>query len=635
MKNRYVFFKLFFMLFALLINGCSCEQDVTDVKSTLLADPSEIDFGKVEIFQTKELTITVTTEGGRDVELGEIELKTDAPDGVFLIEKVTEGVDSFNTLKPGKKRQIKVFFSPVDTVTYNGTLLIQSDANNPENGTVEIPMTGEGVLPDLHFEPWVLDFGQVKVGEEKSLTTEIVNSGSQVYVLDFAEITSGISVFSMSSSIKRGDTIEPGGRYEVVVTFKPIQNINYNGSIEFKATDPSAGVAHLSLMGEGTSPCIQLEPSGGTFFGYTEPNQPEDVTILVKNGCNGELSVDSLSIEDDTESHFSIIDAPGTPFTIPPYDQNDPYQSQTEVVLRYDGVGDQGCDEASLKILSNDPVNGELIYNLLGCKGVPPDEPDIHVTPDEYNFGVVIRGEDKSADFIIRNLGGQPLIIQSIEIVGAGELSTDGLDPQDMTIPQDPSVTRTVTVTTHCALPKTVTANLEIKSNDPDESTLDVPITLVCYPSDVGLIHLELVWDKDNTDMDLHFVSPGGKFCDLMGGSDCYYCNKHPDWGLSGEYADDPFLDRDDTDGFGPENMNLNTSPYSGEYTVMVHYYNDKGMGPANATVKLYFYDQLQKVITRTLTHKQLWKVMTISLPEQSVEVVDQIVGMRDCGCSN
>jgi len=66
--------------------------------------------------------------------------------------------------------------------------------------------------------------------------------------------------------------------------------------------------------------------------------------------------------------------------------------------------------------------------------------------------------------------------------------------------------------------------------------------------------------------MDLHFVRPGGMPF-AFDGSDCYFARMAPDWGRAGDTTDNPFLDRDDTNGPGPENINL-SSAAPGDYQV-------------------------------------------------------------------
>src|SRR3970282_1412005 len=71
-------------------------------------------------------------------------------------------------------------------------------------------------------------------------------------------------------------------------------------------------------------------------------------------------------------------------------------------------------------------------------------------------------------------------------------------------------------------------------------------------------MHVSLVWDQAKTDLDIHLVSEGEGASSSVEPFDCYFQNTDPDWGVAGESADDPWIDLDDVDGFGPENVNLN-----------------------------------------------------------------------------
>lgn len=138
-------------------------------------------------------------------------------------------------------------------------------------------------------------------------------------------------------------------------------------------------------------------------------------------------------------------------------------------------------------------------------------------------------------------------------------------------------------------------------------------------------IHVALTWDTDETDLDLHFVSvnDGGTFGTPP--FDCFYRNPNPDWGVPGVTADDPSLDIDAVAGFGPENINLH-EPIDGQaYRVLVRYYDDRGRGATNATVRIYITGQLKFEGIRALDRTGAgWEVATIHWPEGLVEPIDQ-----------
>ena len=92
----------------------------------------------------------------------------------------------------------------------------------------------------------------------------------------------------------------------------------------------------------------------------------------------------------------------------------------------------------------------------------------------------------------------------------------------------------------------------------------------------------------DSTDVDFHLLHPRAMrwFDDAY---DCYYANC-TGAGLSWDAAgndDDPRLDLDQTDGFGPENINIDLPP-AATYRVGVHFFSDDGMGPAQVYVNVY-----------------------------------------------
>ncbi len=99
-------------------------------------------------------------------------------------------------------------------------------------------------------------------------------------------------------------------------------------------------------------------------------------------------------------------------------------------------------------------------------------------------------------------------------------------------------------------------------------------------------LRVEIIWNTDATDMDTHLLDPTAMHW-FNNQDDCYYANCVVDratleWGAPGP-DDNPRLDIDDTDGFGPENINI-TSPQPGVYRVGVHAYR----GNASVTVSLY-----------------------------------------------
>ena len=163
------------------------------------------------------------------------------------------------------------------------------------------------------------------------------------------------------------------------------------------------------------------------------------------------------------------------------------------------------------------------------------------------------------------------------------------------------------------------------------------------------VIHVELLWDTpadpDQTDegpeagadLDLHFIQPctpppntpdrdgdGEPDPYFIEGCDCFWFSPSPGWGSSGGTIDhEPSLDRDDTDGAGPENVNLLYPEDGATYAVAVHYFDDHGFGDSYATVRVYIHSVLAfQAEGVQLTQHDLWEVATIAWPSGAVSPI-------------
>jgi hypothetical protein len=151
---------------------------------------------------------------------------------------------------------------------------------------------------------------------------------------------------------------------------------------------------------------------------------------------------------------------------------------------------------------------------------------------------------------------------------------------------------------------------LEVRTTDPRTPVVTVPLTATTEPPPVTAtdISLTMTWGSTPADIDLHLIAPGGTLFDAP--LDNCFCNPNPDWGVVGQPQDDPFLDRDDVVGPGPENINL-TQAASGDYTVVVHSFVDTN--PSNdVTVVVNLGGTRVATVTRAITNNQRWTVGTI-----------------------
>ncbi len=162
----------------------------------------------------------------------------------------------------------------------------------------------------------------------------------------------------------------------------------------------------------------------------------------------------------------------------------------------------------------------------------------------------------------------------------------------------------------------TVTNDSNIESGDTETAR----VVIRAIPSE--LLHVQLVWDHPSNDQDLHLVhvSAGGKYC--SSNLDCYFANcklsyNNVQWFATHQpgLGPNPSLDRDDTNGIGPENINIE-EPQPGTYRTFVHYYPGFGGGaaPTQNTLRIYLNGTLAFEESRVLTaQEQVWAVADVT----------------------
>jgi uncharacterized protein YfaP (DUF2135 family) len=111
-------------------------------------------------------------------------------------------------------------------------------------------------------------------------------------------------------------------------------------------------------------------------------------------------------------------------------------------------------------------------------------------------------------------------------------------------------------------------------------------------------LHVQLTWDRPDNDIDLHLARNGTNWCS---NDDCYYAGRTRNWG--GGNAN-PSLDIDDLEGFGPENITIE-SPADGNYTVGVGMYTFDSN--ATVTVKIFIGGQLEYEGFQSMGNGAIW----------------------------
>jgi hypothetical protein len=142
------------------------------------------------------------------------------------------------------------------------------------------------------------------------------------------------------------------------------------------------------------------------------------------------------------------------------------------------------------------------------------------------------------------------------------------------------------------------------------------PDTVVIEAVPDKRFYVQLTWNAAS-DQDLHVVRDGFGLFENPG--DCAFCNRNPSWYATGP-LDDPSLDIDDIDGYGPETTTIESPGPSALFHVKVHYYGVGGAAScggscpnSRATLDFYVDGVLVHSMQRTmLEDDDLWHAATV-----------------------
>jgi len=176
-------------------------------------------------------------------------------------------------------------------------------------------------------------------------------------------------------------------------------------------------------------------------------------------------------------------------------------------------------------------------------------------------------------------------------------------------------------------------------SHDVWDATPD-RVTVTAEPSQE--FYVQLTWDT-TADLDLHLLDGTGALYEIPG--DANWCNPVPEWSGPG-LADDPSLEWDETQGYGPETIVMEL-PAAGAYPIKVVYYgqqspdgvpapfcSDSPCPVTLATVRVFHNGVEQARMAHALTRaNQVWHVGNVTWPGATIVPTDTLGTTQEIGC--
>ena len=210
------------LLFTVVIVFSACKKD-TKTKYDITFSPSELDYGKMELGQSKTETITIENgEGSSGMYVGILE--------VMDTQGYTIEGENKISLDKGASQEIKLTFKPTILKTYQGRFTV-IDESRELDFFYEMPINGAGVGPvRFSTNETMLSFGLVKDDSPKTMDLAIQNSSTSGFPLNIT-ISKIIGDYFISDN-QTDYTVDIGSSLTLKVTYSPISLMS-NGSLEF------------------------------------------------------------------------------------------------------------------------------------------------------------------------------------------------------------------------------------------------------------------------------------------------------------------------------------------------------------------------------------------------------------------
>jgi hypothetical protein len=612
-----------------LLSFVACDEGVGAASRPVLVIQEVVTFPAAQVGQVQEQSVRISNGGDGVLEVFSFDV--DGPPGVFEVDGL-EGL----TLEPQEDSFLTFRYTAVTAEQVTGRLEIDSngDAQSEDSDITVVRINSTEPLATLVVSPSPVDFGRVAAGTTGTRDVSLINLGNipmsitEVFPLD----PSGEFTVDAADLAELPFALAPNETWVVTVNYAPL-NDNRDQTpmeVEYRVDgDNRPRKEEVILQANGAAPCIAVTHEEGFSFGPSLLNQTRTELFTITNCSTGDnaqdLDISSLGLlataEQASAPSFGLANAPALPLLLPP-------AGFATFDVTYTPTTLDVSERAWLEIVSNDTVKSPLVIEITGIGS---------------NNACPIA----TARCSVRGVDGLPSdavevdLLETIECTSDGTVDPDGgaivsytwtlVRPESSATSLDSTNGPTTSFFVDAAGEYTVSLN--VLDGAGSEACSIPTVNIIAKPGED--IAVEMFWDTPGdsdqtdegigrgTDVDLHFLHVG-RGCWNAIPWDCHWRNKQPEWGVPGTITDNPGLDLDDTDGAGPENVNLN-NPETATYRVGAEYYDDHGYGPSNVTIRVYVFGSIVFERSRNMpTSKFFWEVADIEWPAGLVTYLDR-----------
>jgi hypothetical protein len=376
------------------------------VAARLAAEPVAVDFGGRPVGgAVAARRLRVTNPGTAPVRVEGVALRGEG--GGFAVG--TDGCRG-RELAPGAACEVELRWAPAAEGAASAALVVRAAG---EQGGLEIPLIGAGVVSRLAVEPAAVDFGRGRVGRAGGeATVRVVNRGEAAVGLGAAAVVGGdAEAFAVRRDGCRGRELGAGDGCEVSLAFRPGRAGTLRAALEVRPElDGGGAPPRATLAGVGTAPELVVRGDGPVSFGGVELGDSAERRVELANPGSAPLAISSVEVAGAAAADFTV-DRSGCARAVPAGGD-----CALSVAFTPRTAGRR---EAELRVSGGEGAAGAAVRVPLDGFGTPRPVPEIRMSRTAVPFGeVAVGGRSGIEDLGIENRGSGRLLLQDIAITG-------------------------------------------------------------------------------------------------------------------------------------------------------------------------------------------------------------------------
>lgn len=222
-----------------VINVNNKDKGDTQLEPDIQVEPDALTFAMADPGSVSTQEIKIENRGEADLKITNLVLS-----GTTAFTLGT--TETAATLAPGASIIVPVNFTPINPEDFAG-LVVTSD--DPDQGQLEVPLSGEGKIPQLFASPNPYTFGSVLLDCRREQPITLTNIGNGTLIVDQAVITSAGFTLDKSALPAYLDADESTS---LTLSFAPDAVQDYTGEIWVNSNSLVATTI-VSAYGEGTT----------------------------------------------------------------------------------------------------------------------------------------------------------------------------------------------------------------------------------------------------------------------------------------------------------------------------------------------------------------------------------------------